>query len=147
MEIKDFIKDCFVDEERAKALRQVLTYAYTTGNKKDICDAAKLAQKYVDEGGDFPVSHWKYDDSIEDYTGSNPDMLAEKYLVRLMHDRFMDYDDDQTYIATGLPKFMRMTADNEIRIIELNEQFEELDRIQKQRKIIKGATQLELFAF
>ena len=109
MEIKDFIKEVFVDEKRAKALRQVLTYAYATGNRKDICDAAKLAQKYVDDGGDFPVSHWKYDDSIEDYTGSNPDMLAEKYLVRLLHDRVMDNDDDQAYITTGLSKAMRIS--------------------------------------
>lgn len=144
VDLKDFIKDRFVNEERAKALRQVLTYAYTTGNKKDICDAAKLAQKYVDEGGDFPVSHWKYDDSIEDYTGSNPDMLAEKYLVRLLHDRTMDDDEDKVYIATGLPKSMRMTASEEIQIIELHEQFKELDGQQSQRKRIINATQLSL---
>jgi len=102
MEIKDFIKDCFVDEERANGVRMGLVKAYCINDHQRLNKAVVEAQKYVDEGGDFPLSFWQYDDTIEDYSGSDADMLAEKYLVRLLHDRFQDDDDDQQYIATGL---------------------------------------------
>ena len=144
VEVKDFVKDVFVDEERANGVRMELVKAYCINDHQRLHKAVMEAQKYVDEGGDFPLSFWQYDDTIEDYDGKDADMMAEKYLVRLLHDRTMDDDEDKVYIATGQPKSMRMTASEEIQIIGLHEQFKELDRQQSQRKRIISATQLSL---
>lgn len=141
VEVKDFVKDVFVDSERVEAIRGALLKAYHDNDHTAIVNAAQEAQRYVDEGGDFPGD---YDEDLEDYDGSDWIMLTNKYILRLLHDRYCDTDDDQCYIATGLPKSMRMTASEEIQIIELHEQFKELDRQQSQRKRIISATQLSL---
>lgn len=99
MDVKDFLKEPFVDSERVKAIRLALTKAYSENDRVAIEKAAQEAQEYVDEGGDF--DDWQFDDSIEDYNGKDAEMLTEKYLVRLLHDRSLDCDDDQDYIRTG----------------------------------------------
>ena len=60
-----------------------------------------MAQKYIDEGGD---DYKELDDALEDYSGNDPEMLADKYILRLMRDRYCDNDEDQDYIRTGWGK-------------------------------------------
>lgn len=141
-----FMQTPFVDSERAKSIRLALTKAYTEKDRDTIAKAATEAQKYVDEGGDF--DDWEFDDTIEDYKGNNAEMLAEKYLVRLLHDRVLDDDEDQIYIITGLPKFMRMSAQEEIQVIWNNERLDSMQEIKETKS--KNHTipvQLELFTF
>lgn len=105
--MEQIIQNHFVDPERSGKIRLALAVAYERWDNEKVTKAAKEAQDYVDEGGDF--DNWKYDDGIEDYIGCAPDMMAEKYLVRLLHDRYMDGgDDDKEYIATGLTREMRI---------------------------------------
>lgn len=98
MDVKDFLKTPFVDSERIKAIRLALTNAYSESDRDAVKKAAIEAQKYVDEGGDYD---FEIDDALEDYKGCNPDLLADMYLLRLMRDRYCDYDDDHDYIHTG----------------------------------------------
>ena len=98
MDVKDFLKEPFVDSERVKAIRLALTKAYSESDREAVKNAVIEAQKYVDEGGDYD---FEIDDALEDYKGCDPDLLADMYMLRLMRDRYCDYDDDQDYIRTG----------------------------------------------
>ena len=91
-------QDSFIDAESASMITWALVQAYRQNDRVAVEKAAQRAQIYVDAGGDF---EWKFDDSIEDYKGSEPEKLTEKYLLRLMHDRTMEDDSDQEYITTG----------------------------------------------
>lgn len=91
----------YFDYDSVSVIVYALVQAYKQKDRTAIEKAAQRAQLYVDAGGDFD---WKYDDSIEDYTGSEPEKLTEKYLLRLMHDRTMEDDTDQEYIRTGWNK-------------------------------------------
>ena len=139
--IQGMMKEPFVDSERIFDLFRSLAKAYNKNSREDIWKAAKDVQKYIDEGGDIDFD---IPDEYEDYEGDDCMKLSLKYILRVLHDRYCDTDSDQVYIATGLPKSMRMTASEEIQIIGLHEQFKELDRQQSQRKRIISATQLSL---
>lgn len=99
--MEEIIKTHFVDVERSKNVRLALTKAYASNDANGLKNAVLDAQKYADEGGDF--EDWRFGDDIEDYNGDDADMLAEKYLVRLLHDRTIEDDDDPEYIDTGIP--------------------------------------------
>lgn len=91
----------FIDYDSVSMIVYALVQAYREKDRTAIEKAAQRAQLYVDAGGDFEL---KSDDSIEDYSGSEPEKLTEKYLMRLLHDRTMENDTDQEYIRTGWNK-------------------------------------------
>lgn len=88
-----------VDMPRMQALRESLADAYQSGEPDAIANAAKGIQDYVDEGLD---DYSEFDDSIDEYDGNEPEKLADKYIARVFHDRYLDDDADQEYIITGL---------------------------------------------
>lgn len=88
-----------VDMPRMQALRESLAEAYQSGEPGAIANAAKGIQDYVDEGLD---DYSEFDDSIDEYDGNEPEKLADKYIARVFHDRYLDDDADQEYIITGL---------------------------------------------
>ena len=92
----------FTDPNRSVIIQQALIRAYESGCRDEIYAAAKEAQKYVDEGGDWMQV---FDDSLEDYQGSSPEKLADMYLLRLLRDRHCDDDRNQEYITTGFCKW------------------------------------------
>jgi hypothetical protein len=92
----------FTDPNRSVIIQQALVRAYESGCRDEIYAAAKEAQKYVDEGGDWMQV---FDDSLEDYQGSSPEKLADMYLLRLLRDRHCDDDENQEYITTGWCKW------------------------------------------
>ena len=96
-----------VDEPRYRAHRQALIDAYKSGDAAAIQEAAKAIQQYVDEGLDAVGDHTEVYDMAEDYNGNDPEMLADQYIIRTFWDRYLDDDDDQEYIKTGLKPDMR----------------------------------------
>lgn len=92
----------FTDPNRSVIIQQSLIRAYESGSRDEIYAAAKEAQKYVDEGGDWMQV---FDDSLEDYQGLEPEKLADMYLLRLLRDRHCDDDSNQEYINTGWCKW------------------------------------------
>lgn len=94
----------YVDAERIMVIRSRLADGYRTKNKQLILKAAEDAQRYVDEGLDDTES---YCEAIDDYAGTEPKMLARQYITRVFLDRYLDDDNDQYYIRTGLKPFMR----------------------------------------
>ncbi len=88
-----------VDMQRMQALRENLTEAYQSGEPGAIVNAAKGIQDYVDEGLD---DYAEYEEGIEDYEGNDPEKLADQYITRVFHDRYLDNDADQEYIRTGI---------------------------------------------
>ena len=93
-----------VDDERAKKLRQDLADAYASNDPAVIKKAIDAVNAYRDEGKDFPQS---YSEEVDDYEGDNPMMLADKYIIHTYQDRYLDDDEDQEYIKTGLTRKMR----------------------------------------
>lgn len=99
-----------IDEPRMRAIRQALVDAYRSGDATAIAKAAKAVQDYVDEGLDDYV---EYDGSNDNYDGDDPDTLADQYIVHVFQDRYLDDDEDQEYIRTGLKAGMRQIAPSE----------------------------------
>ena len=93
-----------VDVQRMQAIRQALTDAYRSGDKTAIGLAAEQVQAYVDEGLD---DYRTYDEAVDDYEGREPEMLADQYITHVFLDRYVDDDEDQEYIVTGLKPWMR----------------------------------------
>lgn len=102
--IKSMLKEPFMDSDRLGMIRLALTKAYARNDRAAVEKAAQLAQKYVDEGGD---DYRHIDDALEDYAGSDPEKLTDKYILRLMRDRYCDDDEDQEYIRTGWSNTIR----------------------------------------
>jgi len=94
-----FFQDRVVDEECSETLRRALADAYARGNKAAIQKAVDGLRKYMDEGGDFTT---EYSEEVEDYEGSDPQMLADRYITHALHDMHTDDDADQEYIKTGV---------------------------------------------
>lgn len=88
-----------VEVERIRSLRQALADGYASGNKEAIQKAVDELKKYVDEGLDTDTY---YSEEIDDYEGDDPMMLAERYITHLYQDRYLDDDEDQEYIKTGI---------------------------------------------
>ena len=99
-----------IDNPRYQAIRQGLINAYASGNTYAIAVAVKEVQKYVDEGLD---SDGVYSEEVDDYEGNDPTMLADQYMIHVFQDRYLDDDEDQEYIKTGLKPIMRQTAPSE----------------------------------
>ena len=98
-QLQDMQQAPFVDAQRVKSLRQELISAYESFDAEAVGNAAVSIQSYIDNGGDID---YHIADETEDYQGTDPDKMADRYILRLLHDRHLDTDDDQTYIATGL---------------------------------------------
>lgn len=89
------------DVKRLKGIRKALVSAYTSMDKKELAEATKMMRDYSEEGfNDYKA----YSEDVEDYKGNDPEMLAEQYIQRVFHNLYMDDDEDQYYIETGLPK-------------------------------------------
>ena len=87
-----------------------LADAYASGDPSAIRSAAVAMKAYVDEGGDFEN---KESDDYFDYDGDDPQSLALQYKHRILLDRYLDEDEDQEYIKTGLKPGMRQIAPSE----------------------------------
>lgn len=94
----------YVDAERIEKARRALATGYRIRNKAAIAKAAQDVRKYVDEGLDDTEI---YCEAVDDYTGHDPMMLARQYICHVFLDRYLDEDDDQEYIGTGLKPYMR----------------------------------------
>lgn len=88
-----------VDVERSRQLRQTLAEAYRGGNREEIQKAVEGIHQYLDEGKDFDS---EYSEDVEDYEGNDPEMLADRFITHALHDRYLDTDEDQGYIKTGI---------------------------------------------
>ena len=102
-----------VDIPRYNTIRQNLIDAYAAAIIKGgqdpktlqaVRNAANEIRKYVDEGLD---DYNNYEDGIEDYEGNDPEKLADQYITRVYHDRYLDDDADKLYILHGLKPEMR----------------------------------------
>lgn len=101
---KGIIPTPAIDNPRYNALRQALIDAYASGNRQSIGAAVKGIQQYVDEGLD---ANGEYSEEADDYEGNDPTMLADQYMIHVFQDRYLDDDEDQEYIRTGLKPSMR----------------------------------------
>lgn len=99
-----------VDEPRYNAIRQALVEAYKNGDKAAIHTAVQAIQQYVDEGLDAGEDHTDVFDIAEVYDGDDPEKLADQFIIRTFWDRYLDDDEDQEYIKTGLKPEMRGEA-------------------------------------
>ena len=122
-----------IDSERFYDVMQALRDAYASGDAASIQEASNGVRAYVDEGYDSPEDYWEaeygqhagaYFDEVEDYSGDDPARLADQYLVRVFHDRYIDDDGDHGYIRTGIKKSygegaaVRALTHEELSIIE-----------------------------
>ena len=92
-----------IDEPRMRAIRQALVDAYRSGDKKALQSAAKQMQEYVDEG----LDDYAEGELVGDFETDDPVMLTEQYIQAVFIDRYVDDDEDQEYIKTGLKASMR----------------------------------------
>ena len=92
-----------IDEPRMRSIRQALVDAYANGDTTALQSAAKRMQDYVDEGLD------DYAEGVpaDNYDTDDPAVLAEQYIQAVFIDRYVDDDEDQEYIKTGLKASMR----------------------------------------
>ena len=93
-----------IDAIRIGNARYALMEGYRRKDKAIIAKAAQDIQKYVDEGLDDTEV---YSEAVDDYTGREPLMLARQYICHVFLDRYLDDDEDQEYIKTGLKPYMR----------------------------------------
>lgn len=96
-----------IDNPRYQKIRQDLIDAYASKDKREIKSAVVAIQAYVDEGLD---SYGTYSEEVDDYEGDDPTMLADQYMIHVFQDRYLDDDEDQEYIKTGLKASMREQA-------------------------------------
>ena len=96
-----------IDNPRYQKIRQDLIDAYASQDKREIKSAVVAIQAYVDEGLD---SYGTYSEEVDDYEGDDPTMLADQYMIHVFQDRYLDDDEDQEYINTGLKASMREQA-------------------------------------
>ena len=102
------LTDRIVDNERSERLKKGLTDAYASGDSQAIQQAVDGIRDYIEEGGDFEGGgNW----DVEDYEGNDPHILTEQYITRALFDVYLDSDEDQEYIATGLRADMRKRFD------------------------------------
>lgn len=76
-----------------------LADGYKSGDKEAIQQAVNHIQKLIKEEIDISIDDWE---TVEDYEGEDPVLLAQQYVVRANHDRYLDNDEDQEYIRTGI---------------------------------------------
>lgn len=93
-----------VDAVRIGNARYALAEGYRRRDKAIIAKAAHDIREYVDEGLDDTDV---YCEAVDDYTGRDAMMLARQYICHVFLDRYLDDDEDQEYIATGLKPYMR----------------------------------------
>ena len=104
---KGIIPTPAIDNPRYDALRQALIDAYASGDRQAIGEAVRNIRQYVDEGLD---ANGEYSEEVDDYDGNDPTMLADQYMIHVFQDRYLDDDEDQEYINTGLKASMREQA-------------------------------------
>ena len=79
-----------------------LSDAYKLGDKDTIRDIADRIREIVKGDEDIMMDDNIDPDWVEDYDGNDPDLLAQKYIVRLSRHYYTDYDNDIPYIVTGI---------------------------------------------
>ena len=95
------------NKAKAGRMEKALTKAYASGDTAAIQKAVDTIKEWVDQGGDFP----RYvDDDLYDYDGTDPKMLANQYIERILLDRTLEPDEDQEYINTGMRADMRQES-------------------------------------
>lgn len=92
-----------IDTIRIGNARYSLMEGYKRKDMDLIAKAALKVQEYVDSGYDDADI---YSEAVDDYKGHDPLMLARQYICHVFHDRYIDDDDDQHYIKTGLKPYM-----------------------------------------
>ena len=92
-----------MDAQRITEARKRLASGYRQKDKAVIAKAAQDVQKYVDEGLDDTEV---YSEAVDDYKGREPEMLARQYICHVFLDRYLDDDNNQHYIKTGLKPYM-----------------------------------------
>lgn len=95
--------DVYTDPQRIGNYRFALMTGYKKKDKEIIKKAAEDIRKYVDSGLDDTDN---YCEAVDDYNGRDPLMLARQYICHVFLDRYLDDDEDQTYIETGLKPYM-----------------------------------------
>lgn len=109
-----------IDDPRFKKLRMQLADGYSnfldTSDATALQNSAQAIRDYVDEGLDMPAAtegEENLADWVFDYEGDDPERLADQYIGRVYFDRYLDDDEDQEYIRTGLRAEMRQVAPSE----------------------------------
>ena len=87
--------------EEDTSLMDALADAYSKNDKQAIQKAVNDIKEAVRDEEYVSIGDY-YFDEVEDYDGNDPKILAAQYIVRYAHDRYLDYDDDQEYIRTGV---------------------------------------------
>lgn len=95
--------DIYTDPQRIGNYRFALMTGYKKKDKEIIRKAAEDIRNYVDSGLDDTDN---YNEAVDDYNGRDPLMLARQYICHVFLDRYLDDDEDQTYIETGLKPYM-----------------------------------------
>lgn len=99
-----------IDVERSRKVVSDLAAAYASGDPAAIQQAADALKAYVDEGGEF---EGYYQEEVDDYEGTDPQMLADQYKTHVLLDHYLDDDENQEYIRTGLKPSMRQQEKTE----------------------------------
>ena len=97
-DLRTMFQDPFVDTDSIGMIMWALIKAYRENDRMAVGKAAQRAQQYIDAGGDY---YGDLPDELEDYQGTQPERLAEQYILRVLRDRHCDNDSDQEYIRTG----------------------------------------------
>lgn len=95
--------DIYTDPQLIGNYRFALMTGYKNKDKDAIRKAAEDIRKYVDSGLDDTDN---YSEAVDDYNGHDPLMLARQYICHVFLDRYLDDDEDQEYIKTGLKSYM-----------------------------------------
>ena len=81
---------------------QHLSDAYKLGDKEIIRDIADRVRTIVRGDEEIMMDDSLDPDWLEEYDGADPDLLAQKLIVRMSRHYYLDYDNDIPYIVTGI---------------------------------------------
>ena len=78
-----------------------LSAAYETGSREAIRNMADEIRRYLRDDAELSLREDIDPDWVEDYEGTDPEVLAHKLIVRMSRHYYVGYDDDIPYIVTG----------------------------------------------